>query len=357
MENDTLALHLDTTTTDNLALFICGMMRPNNAKYKFFHVFFCYINPIVAIAGLIFNTISLEILRCSGLNKPSTILLFSLVLTDSLHLLITLNFSKFVLFFGPNGEAGYDRCYYIYGLELNYFLAFSSNLFEFLGSWGRNVGSWIPLFITIERILAIFKPITFKSFVTPKRSIIVVISLFLFWLPYSIVIACYYKILPETFNGVSYVSLYYNDFLLENMDLIGDVQHWVADPLLSWFPLTFVTLGCTALIIKIRLALSKRRTLTSTQKSVTWSPRTTRTLLLTCLIFATTHSAASFLLYFYYQPGQLAIDLYNRNNLIFFFLNVNASSNLIVYISSNRKLFRIMLNIFHIRKKTISLKE
>lgn len=178
-------------------------------------------------------------------------------------------------------------------------------------------------------------PITFKSFVTIKRIHILISALFLFWLPYTIVIACYYKIVSEEVDSVNYLSLQYNDFMWGCLDLIEDVQHWVADPLLSWLPLTFVTFGCSILVIQIRLALAQRRALTSTQRSVTWSPRTTRALLLTCLMIALTHSTASFLLYFYFHPGQWTIDLYNRNNLCFFLLNVNAPSNLFVYISSN----------------------
>ncbi|KAI8785850.1 G-protein coupled receptor [Biomphalaria glabrata] len=201
-------------------------------------------------------------------------------------------------------------------------------------------------------------PITFKSFVATKRIIILISALFvLFWLPYTIVIACYYKIVSEEVDSVSYLSLQYNDFLCEYLDLIEDAQHWVADPLLSWLTLAFVTFDCNVLVIKFRLALAQRRALTSTQRSVTWSPRTTRALLLTCLMIALTHSTASFLLYFYFHPGQWAIDLYNRNNLCFFLLNVNAPSYLFVYNSSNRKLFRIMINIFRFKQKAKRLME
>ncbi|KAK0045786.1 G-protein coupled receptor [Biomphalaria pfeifferi] len=44
----------------------------------------CYVNPIVSILGFIANMMSIEILKRSGLSKPSNILLLGLVVSDSM---------------------------------------------------------------------------------------------------------------------------------------------------------------------------------------------------------------------------------------------------------------------------------
>ncbi|KAK0040131.1 G-protein coupled receptor [Biomphalaria pfeifferi] len=108
----------------------------------------CFINPGLSIIGFITNMLSLAILHRSGIHKLSNILLFGLVIADSLW--TTMYFAMILNFFGPN-KYFKMLCGFQYEETLNLFLAYSEEVLFFLGYWGRYVNTLIPIFITLER--------------------------------------------------------------------------------------------------------------------------------------------------------------------------------------------------------------
>ncbi|KAK0067947.1 G-protein coupled receptor [Biomphalaria pfeifferi] len=165
----------EKTTLSYEAYYVCWFQTSSYEEYITYLGMMCYVNPAVSFVGLISNMISLAILRRSGLHKPSNILLFGLVIADSMCLSTTLNYGIILFYFGPNKP--FSRlCGFQYVDSLNVYLAVTSIIMEFIGFWGQYVNTWIPILITLERLLAIFRPMTFKSIVTKRRTIALQLS-------------------------------------------------------------------------------------------------------------------------------------------------------------------------------------
>ncbi|KAI8785553.1 G-protein coupled receptor [Biomphalaria glabrata] len=336
-----------TTTTNQVYYYLlCRFISDSYLQYMFVYAMWCFVNPGISILGLVANMLSLEILRRSGLHKPSSILLFGLVIADSMCLFITMNYGLIVLYYGPNKRYPI-LCGFQYTDAANYFLAVSVPIFLCIGYWGRYVNTLIPILITLDRLLAVFKPMTFKSLITAKRTLIVVLLSFLLWFPWTLFYCAWNRIEARTVGTVSYVYFGIGKIFQENMELVTMLEQYVIDTLISWIPLTIIILGCGVLSIKIKMALLKRKALTSSGTKITWSRRTTRTLMLTCLIFTVTHVAVSFILYF--CPMETQMQVFVRNQLLNLFYALNASSNLLVYITSDGKLLDIFLKIIRRR--------
>nr|KAI8752337.1 putative G-protein coupled receptor [Biomphalaria glabrata] len=124
------------TTLSYEAYYVCWFQTSSYEEYITYLGMMCYVNPAVSFVGLICNMISLAILRRSGLHKPSNILLFGLVIADSMCLSTTLNYGIILFYFGPNKP--YSRlCGFQYVDSLNVYLAVTSIIMEFIGFWGQ----------------------------------------------------------------------------------------------------------------------------------------------------------------------------------------------------------------------------
>ncbi|KAK0055710.1 G-protein coupled receptor, partial [Biomphalaria pfeifferi] len=87
--------------SDDSEELYCGRRTSSPHEFFLFRIMFCYVNPGLSIFGFITNMMSLEILRRSGLQKHSNILLIGLVVADSMSLALTLNFGMIILEYGP----------------------------------------------------------------------------------------------------------------------------------------------------------------------------------------------------------------------------------------------------------------
>nr|KAI8737108.1 putative G-protein coupled receptor [Biomphalaria glabrata] len=334
---------LTRPTSSTSGYYICWFKADSAEQYMFIYSMMCYVNPAVSIFGFTANMMSLAILQRNGLHKPSNILLFSLVIADSMCLMTTLNYGQIILFFGPNKPFPI-YCGFQYEDSVGYFLAISSAIFNTIGWWGHYTSTILPFLITLERILAIFRPLTFKAVVTTAKTGIAVICPFILCLIYTLTENSYFEIskirLTKTVNWIA---------LVDNIPKFFEpVEIYFFDGFLSWFSVAFITFGCLTIWIKVKNTLKQRRNLTSSRNKLTWSPRTTRTLILTCLIFSLTRGACSlfFTLYVCYNETQM----HARNQLGLFLYAINASNSLFVYILSNRKLCQNFKSIMHISK-------
>ncbi|KAH9508679.1 hypothetical protein Btru_049625 [Bulinus truncatus] len=302
----------------------------------------CYVNPCLSVVGFCANMMSIAILRRSGLRKPSNILLFGLVIADTMVQFMTMNFAEILQYFGPNMQ--YPRlCGWQYGNDINYFLLVSAISYTFFSQWGQYVNTTIPVFITLERFLAVFMPLTFKKIVTTKTASFSVIVSFLIWLPWSL----YLMTAAEVYVQLSKVMFYFIN--AADVDEVFNIFYvYVSDILSSWVPIALVVLGCVLIAVKVQITLQERQKLTSKkQEKVKWSSQTTRTLLTTCVVFSISHIIYSFINYFI--PNTPTVGLHLMYEFMNMSLLINASSNFFVYIASNRKLYIIFKQIIHNR--------
>ncbi|KAI8792452.1 G-protein coupled receptor [Biomphalaria glabrata] len=282
---------------------------------------------------------SVAILRRSGLRKPSNILLFGLVIADSMLQLMTINFSEILEYFGPDIKYP-DLCGWQYDVGVNYFLVACAIAFYFISTWGQYVNTTIPMVITLERLLAVYMPMTFKKFVTPRTAKISVMFSFIVWLPWSMYYLTVFNVQVQRSEVMDFTS---DALHIEDLDVYNIFYYYVSDILSSWVPISFVSIGCLFIAFKVRRTLQERKKLTAKKESVKWSGRTTVTLLTTCAVFSVTHVIYSFGNYFTQDSPSAAY--YLQWELLNTALLLNASSNFFVYIATNKRLFIIFKQI------------
>ncbi|KAI8776923.1 G-protein coupled receptor [Biomphalaria glabrata] len=347
MSNNTKATSQEVTTLANSSVYdyyFCWFKADSAEQLQFIYVMMCFILPGLFLVGFVANMISLVILKRNGLHKPSNILLFGLVVADNISLLVLINYAKIITYFGPDKLLP-TLCGFQYGENVNDLLAISVAINNALSMWGRFTSTCLPVLITLERLYAIFKPMTFKAVVTVKRTTTAVICSYIFWLPWVLIINSFCKI----FTRQETVSVVYLRFISQELEGILDrIQVYFLEPLHSWVPISFITIGCVIIWIKVKVTLRRRRNLTSSQNKLSWSPRTTRTLVLTCLIFSLTRGADA--LCFALIPVEVKVLSTLANQIGFFLYSINASSNLFVYILSNKKFLNIFKAMWHISK-------
>ncbi|KAH9509667.1 hypothetical protein Btru_044178 [Bulinus truncatus] len=259
---------------------------------KLYEIFFCYVNPPLAILGMAVNGLSMAILRRSGLGKPANILLLALVIADSMNMVTSISVADKLRMFGPvKSKPGY--CTWEYD-DANGFIFFTYQSMFAIGQWGRFVNSNIPVLITVERLLAVYFPVTFKKVVTFRSAIAACVSAYMLWLPYTVFQSYYRQMATVQHPNGKYVSFSTStEFLRKNFAVIFTFAVTGLEALLSWLPISFVCIGCLFIAIKVKVSIARRRKLSKLKEKQRWSPRTTRTLLTTCLIFAITHTVTA----------------------------------------------------------------
>ncbi|KAH9509668.1 hypothetical protein Btru_044184 [Bulinus truncatus] len=312
--------------------------------------FLCFVNPTFALFGMVVNGMCLAILAKSGLNKPTNILLFTLVVADSMNMFVNINFPLMLLYFGPiKTKRGY--CTWEYDTDFNLFLYNSLQLFSVIGLWGRLVNGTIPVIITLERILAVYLPVTFKKLVTTRSTMAVCLLCYIFWLPAAILNAFLRRFASfQLSNGKLVTGAIASDFLRQNFALLNDFYGVGLETLASWFPSCFICVGCVLIGIKVKMSMYRRRKLTK-MKEKKWSVRTTRTLLTTCLIFSFSHAFSAIV---------SLTSAFDPNSYLFFFFTTQLSqfisavqcfSNFFVYVISNKSFWLIFVKMLGLQNK------
>ncbi|KAH9496826.1 hypothetical protein Btru_010388 [Bulinus truncatus] len=300
----------------------------------------CFIMPPLAVIGIFLNIICAKVLRRDGLDKPSNVFLFALVLADIINILRFMNYGDLVYRFGPG------NCHYTYELNVNVFLFSSDRFFTFLDGMGRSVNATVPMVITVERFLAVYFPMTFKLVVTKKSAIIVCLCIYVFWLPWALMVASFQQLSTDNFNDELGVIVAFGG---NSDEIIFYFQQAVLGMFLAWIPNIFVCIGCVFVAVKVKVSLRNRSKISARNKQIKWSPRTTRTLLSTCIVFVITHTISASIyhsLLGIMQMSQVTVMTMYTVNMAEFFNFLNCVSNFFIYIASNRNLFLHVKQIF-----------
>ncbi|KAI8791110.1 G-protein coupled receptor [Biomphalaria glabrata] len=324
--------------------YFCSEKAESVVQYMYVFVSMSYVHPALSVLGMTANTICLVILRRDGLHKPTNILLFGLVVADNMSLLLQSNYAAIIALFQPNKYLPL-LCGFQLDSTLDYFLISSQIVFYFVGMLGCNAGTSLPILITLERLLAIFRPMTFKELVTAKKAMFAVIACFVIWLPWTISYCSYIYIYK--FNlpaNIDWMTMFFDP-----PEIFKFLEIYVIEFTQCFGSLLFITSGCIVILIKVKKTLKQRKKLTSIQGQLSWSPRTTRTLLLTCLVFSVTHAVRA-LIFVFYVPQTYGESLVKSQIGDAVYI-INASSNLLIYILSNKKLYHTFKSLFCIKKK------
>ncbi|GFO16792.1 chemosensory receptor b [Plakobranchus ocellatus] len=160
--NSSISSILSTTTIDNRPIFISDSMRE-----KLEIVFFVVMSGGISFVGSFANIINMVVFLKQGFSDTMNISLFALALSD-FGSLITLVWMAICFVpdfrFHPN-------------------IPFETTQIQYLSAgWPHMLcarsGSLITAFITFERCICIALPLRVKSIITPRRTIIVIASIF-----------------------------------------------------------------------------------------------------------------------------------------------------------------------------------
>ncbi|KAI8777953.1 histamine H2 receptor [Biomphalaria glabrata] len=296
------------------------------------------VHPLIAIAGLIGNILSVRMLIKSGLDKSSNILLLSLCVADSFCLISALNIPNIITFFPGKRPFGYNL--WEYSMEASFILYVLAITFQICFFFGTQLSSTLVTLITVERFLAVFFPLHFKIIVTKKRTWLVVILSYILWLPYPVYLATCYRFF---YFYYPMWDVYAGGPILIYNSVMDFIERNIVSPIAVYIPFMIVTVGSLLIAVRVRLTMVKRQAMVSSQRSLKTS-RTTRTLLTVCVVFSVTKIVS--LMSFFIDLTQSAsdVDVYLRLYLgiiVSLIDYLNASSNFIIYLILNDRFRKI----------------
>ncbi|KAI8761127.1 G-protein coupled receptor [Biomphalaria glabrata] len=292
-----------------------------------------YVGPSLALFALCQNILVIAILKFDGIKKTTNILLLAVILASSLQLFLPLNLAEKILYqiYSEHRQQSEFGCIQYTNTGLQFF----KHVFIFIGTWGQLVFLSLLMLITTERLLAVFLPMKIKTIVTRRAVAGSVLFAFIFWLPCALFkTLCLYLFDVHVFTIEEMMNRAYllRFFLFER-----ELAFFILSKLL---PLVFVTIGNVTIIIGLRIALARRKRLTSGSQIDTRSTRTTKTLLLTCLVlsvFEVFYFVLAFLLLLWIEDTLTSDSL--ESELISLSNVVSNFTMLFIVVLSNRKLF------------------
>ncbi|KAI8750535.1 G-protein coupled receptor [Biomphalaria glabrata] len=279
------------------------------------------------------------ILREDGFNKPSNILLLGLVTSACFLQISFLNIPEIYEYMSGGETYKYKK--HLCLKQNDPVLHILRHVFYFFGSWGEIVFTPMYTMITIERLLAVFMPLTFRTVVTKRNVIIAILFVNALWLPW-VVFKVYILYFIEGMTKDNFSRDKYTEFLSIDMYSFILNTQMVNGIINKYIQLIIVFFGNVAIAIKIKLALMKRIKLTSEARNERWSKQTTKTLLVTCLAHSSSEILCIVLLlvvnkYFEFFISDavylIAIDSFNLSYLLI------SLSLFFIFISNNRKLY------------------
>ncbi|CAL1536890.1 unnamed protein product [Lymnaea stagnalis] len=295
------------------------------------------VTPAISLFGITGNVFSIVILYKHGLRKCSNILLISLAVSDFTFLIGFNSVPKF-LYEVVNEVDGFR-----FSLEASYVLYYSYHVFHTMDYASGGISLTLPMFITVERLVAVFLPLKFHQIVTPTRTWWVVVLVSAFWYVYFIHTSLFVGFSYEhnvEFNrsiGVLTRSAYH----YSNIQTVGILEETMSY-LMMKIPPVFTMLGCVVIGVKVKMASSKRQKMTSKGGKSESSNRTTKMLLAVCAVYTVACGILSLPTfvpqYIHYTmtsdaPSNLGRVMYQVINIV---VCINSSYNFVIYVAMNK---------------------
>ncbi|KAI8786080.1 G-protein coupled receptor [Biomphalaria glabrata] len=303
-----------------------GLLR--NLKY--------YVNPTLATLGLCQNILCIVVLNKDGFSKTSNLNLLSVIVAGSFQQLLSINIAEILEF-----DSGVDMYEAVIEFDCvkkrNLVFITCKHIFLFLGIWGQYVFSSTFLLITIERFLAVFLPLTFKTYVKKKSMVACLFIIFLMWLPFVIFkILCLLSFeISLTISSTSNRKFSWTQACYYYSKTVAIIILVVS----KLIPLFLVLLGSAVIAIRIKIILNKRSKLTSLPHKLSWSKQTTKVLLATCLLFSISDVLQYILSYVAVHFVQdLDIGFLLHSEFIYFSYLLTSCSTFFIFISTNKRL-------------------
>ncbi len=201
-----------------------------------------YVTVFLVIAGLIGNIIILKVMTNSKflITKPQRILCSSLAVSD-----ITVLFTNLI-------TATIDEIYGGTAYDRNRLLCKLGYPIIYLV---LHVNSWLLVYMTFERVMAVIKPLQVHDIFSAQRVKCVIISSVMISILWNAELGYRYDLIRENNSSIC-VSV--NDYNLTNFDFI---KYVMSELFVSVLPILIIIPANTALMIKMYIRRKKRQEL------------------------------------------------------------------------------------------------
>ncbi|CAG5133691.1 unnamed protein product [Candidula unifasciata] len=306
------------------------------------------VTPAISLLGLVGNTFSAIVLTKHGFKKSSNVLLFSLAISDSLFIIGINGPPKPMYEFGPGGFAYPEPTarvlYYLYQLTDSI-------------NWTTGPTSlMIPVFVMVERLIAVFLPLRFHSIVTVRRTVIAVVVLFAGTIIMQIYIRTWFKFayVFDSSRNISVGIAMRTDSYWAQRHISKGLEIFVNSVFVM---IIFVGCGCIAIGVKMKMVARKRLEMTMGQKEANNS-RTTKMLLCLCIFYTfacfptlLTAVVPTFMVFPVFQDKpnfrSIGVFIYHIYKLVFC---INGSCNFLIYVATNAKFRETFLNLLQCQR-------
>ncbi|KAK6979339.1 G-protein coupled receptor [Biomphalaria glabrata] len=327
-------------------LEVCGIGWPTDPSLSlakhFLDIMKHYVNPTLSLFGICQNMLSFAILSKDGFRKTCNIFLLSVVIAGSFQQFLSLNIAGLVEY--NLGNTIHRKIKKFVCVRENFLSVEIFRLITiFIGQWGQYIFSSTFMLITFERMVAVFLPIKLKFIVTRKVVISCIVILFIIWLPLIV-----YR---------THCFHFYNKYFLSDFGSIDPRNHdytcilpifqldYVVLIFSKIIPILCVLIGSLVIAIRIKIMLNKRRQLTSIIGRAMWSNQTTKTLVMTCLVFCLSET-------FLYSVSYVAVKSVQHTHIAtrihfeiisFSYLLVTCCT-FFIFIASSQKMFQHLID-------------
>lgn len=322
-----------------------GPLVTDDVREALTRYFALVINPIIGAIGVVANLISAIVISRSGLRKPSDIFLLALAVADFACMMKSLNFGWMLTYYRHKMPVNY------LGWEMPLWAAYSCYVVDKIlirtSNFAAGMSAFTTVLITLERCLAIFLPLQFSNIVTPRRACLALVITALFLLPiylFKVFLNGFLYYFHEKFN-TSMGHQRNSDFTNSHWDGVQTFERYYITHFEITLPLALVIIGCAGISFKLTIVRNKQRTLVhGTPKNARSALRTTKTLLMVCLLYSSTRICYLFS----YLPIFDASRERTKNVSYLFvdvrwtLIEVNSACNIVVYVISNPKFKRAL---------------
>ncbi|BFZ03095.1 hypothetical protein BsWGS_06133 [Bradybaena similaris] len=304
--------------------------------------------PTICSLGIIGNVLSIVIIVKSGLRRPSNIILFGLAISDTLTLTHVFDVSEYFYFQDSYCIHECSLLFFSYGPAFA-ILIFRAVLF-FLSALGGRLSTWITVLITVERLIAVFNPLKLSRVMTRRRAWLALGLAVLFWLPWSIFQIFWFQFhfeYDERFE--SYTAWDSNSDYLNNVNFdVGWFNNVVISQATHTIPLIIVAVGSLAISIRLQTIATKRQKIISSTSVQRSSSRTTKALLMVCVVYSITRFCFVIRnLPWFNSDGPTWSRVAMFYDIIrYLFVDVNSSCNFFIYVVFNPKFRHIFESLF-----------
>ncbi|CAG5121069.1 unnamed protein product [Candidula unifasciata] len=240
--------------------------------------------PCVSIVGIVGNVASIVILTRRGFRKCSNILLLALSISDVLFLTGLNNIFMFIY------DQGNPSVFMI-SYNINYLFYILYMVLLCFRHMGLQTVMILPSLITAERVLAIFIPLKVYIILTRRRSLIVVLCLYIvngIHFLYVYILCIQFK--QFAVKGGSYIGVFLTTeiYLQDIRSGLYQLIHNITNYMTGIIQICLVTVGCVVIGLRVIVITNRRKQLVSNQVKLpakTLISKTTKTLLSICILF------------------------------------------------------------------------